>query len=350
MMSTQRESIFASALRSFMRALFTVFGVFLGLIPIMIVIAGASAHPTIPLSSRTHVQIAPDAEGNRDALGKDTPLILEIDIHGVIGTEQLNTQTIQTILQESQEAPIETKRVMAIMLHISSPGGTTSDSDSIYRMIKAYKKRFGIPVYAYVDGLCASGGVYVSAAADKIFATPNSLIGSVGVMIPPFFNFSAAMEKWGVSAKTLTAGTDKDSFNPTRTWKANEGQDIENSMEYLYQSFVDIVVENRPNMDRDNLVNEIGARVFPAPQALEIGFIDEIVDVPEEALRELALEAGIASKGYQVIRLEGRNWISEIFTSSNPLWRGKVQHELQWMPGMDSRLNNQFLYLHTLHH
>src|SRR5690606_9333623 len=137
------------------------------------------------------------------------------------GTESFNMNTFRAQLMESREGIFEKSPVVALLLHIQSPGGTVIDADGIYRAIKAYKAQHNIPVYAYVDGLCASGGMYIAAAADKIFASDVSLIGSVGVISPPTFNFTKTMEKLGIEALTLSAGIGKDDLNPFRPWKAD---------------------------------------------------------------------------------------------------------------------------------
>lgn len=65
------------------------------------------------------------------------------------------------------------------LVYINTPGGTVVDADGIYRALLEYKTKYDVPIYAYIDGLCASGGMYVALAADKIFASDVSLIGSV---------------------------------------------------------------------------------------------------------------------------------------------------------------------------
>lgn len=346
-MSIPQESILRSAFRALIRTAFTVFGVFLGLIPVFFFIAGISVAPGVDVRPHTSVQMAPDADGQRRALEADTPLVLHLDIRGVIGDERLNSRIIDNVLQESQEAPLGEGRIRAIFLRINTPGGTVTDSDGIYRSIKRYKELHGIPVYAYVDGLCASGGMYVSSAADRVYASSTSLVGSVGVVIPPFFNFSQAMDKWGVVAKTISAGTNKDALNPTRPWAEGEEQNLVDLTQYLYTHFVDLVVSNRSAVDRERLVSELGARVYPATEAQKIGFIDGVEDNPGAVLEQLIVEADLENEDYQVVMMESRNWLSDIFSLSNPLLQGRVKHEMQVIPGLDARFSGQFLYLYA---
>src|SRR5690606_22323692 len=115
---------------------------------------------------------------------------LQINVHGVIGDAKsgIDTKMAQNILLDSRTGDFKNERGKGILLHMNTPGGTVVDSDNIYRMLKTYKERYKVPVFAFVDGLCASGGMYISCAADKVYAGPASIIGSVGVIIGPFFN------------------------------------------------------------------------------------------------------------------------------------------------------------------
>ncbi|MFI5264393.1 MAG: S49 family peptidase, partial [Candidatus Kapaibacterium sp.] len=91
---------------------------------------------------------------------------------------------------ESQEGDFKNNRVKGILLYMDTPGGYSTDSDTIYRLLMEYKKQYKVPIYAYVDGLCASGGMYIAITADKIMASDTSLIGSIGVIAPTFMNFT----------------------------------------------------------------------------------------------------------------------------------------------------------------
>ena len=126
------------------------------------------------LKSQNSMAILPDAEGNKQFLPKSAPIILQLNLKGVIGKESLTAEEIETQLIESKQGNLKERKIRGIFLNIDSPGGSAIDSDTIYRRIKAYKEKYSIPVYAYVDGTCASGGIFAACAADKIYATPVS--------------------------------------------------------------------------------------------------------------------------------------------------------------------------------
>jgi len=342
-----RDSIFYSTIRAFFVALFGVFGFIVGLI-VLIAAIGAMSSTTLSEPEASFSQkVVANAEGERKTtLGKDVPVILQLNIDGIIGAEGLTMQTIRKLLVESREGDLKNDRVKGIILHINSPGGTVVDADGIYRALKTYKEQYKVPVYAYVDGLCASGGMYVAAAADKIYASDVSLIGSVGVVSPAFLNFTDLISKIGVQALTLTAGKDKDVLNPLRPWKPGEEKEIQDIIDYYYKLFVNIVTTNRPEIDKTKLVDDYGAKVFDPIQAKEYGFINEAGYGPREALKKLLEEVKITDNNYQVIEMQHKSWYSELFGSESSLLKGKVKHQLDLGTELDPNLANQFLYLY----
>ena len=211
-----------------------------------------------------------------------------------------------------------------------------------------YKKTYNVPIYAFVDGLCASGGMYICSAADKIYATSPSIIGSVGVILGPSFNFSEAMEKIGVQACTITQGKDKDMLNPFRPWVPGEQQSLMDITHSLYMQFVDIVVSGRKELDKDKLINEYGAQVYVADQAHEYGYIDVPDTSYSVALKDLVTTAGIAEpQAYQVVQLEmPSSLLQSLIQSKSALFTGKLTHVFQIAPGMSSELSGKFLYLY----
>lgn len=292
--------------------------------------------------------IQANAEGVRKVLPSTSPVILKVNIQGVIGMDDLTRHKFQELLIESREKSLKNDRVKAILLCIDSPGGTVSDADGIYHALKAYKKQFEVPVYAYVDGLCASGGMYIACAADKIYASDASLVGSIGVLFPAMFNFVKLMEKVGIDSKTLTAGKGKDEMNPFRTWQPDEGANYQKIVDDFYSIFVDIVVGNRPNVDREKLIVEYGANIFPAKKSQEIGYIDQSGFSLNETLADLAEHAGLEKDDYQVIELKEENWFRSLFKSSREmsLFRGVIKHQLELPSDIDAKLMNQYLYLY----
>lgn len=340
-MEFNRESIFAGSLRSFCKSIATILGIAIGIGFVMIglaILVGPNYYPP-----KSQPLILPDADGNRDMLSGSSPVILCIDIHGVIGMGDLTSGKIGNLLLDSREDFLR-GRVKAILLNINTPGGSSVDSDTIYRTLISYKQQYHVPIYAYVDGLCASGGMYVACAADKIYASESSIIGSVGVILGPNFNFSDAMSRYGVGALTLTEGKDKDELNPFRPWRPNEGAPLKAAMEILYDRFVSIVAASRPQLTKDLLINVYGAHVFAAKEAEKLGYIDVGSADYRDTVRALAEVAQISEKErYQVVRLSPpRPFFSDLAQSFSPV--KVIRSALGLSPTDLSGLNGQFLY------
>lgn len=342
-----RESILYSAIRALFVAFCVVIGLSLGFVFITLLLGSLGGGATeAKLTTVNTEEILPNANGKREVLTGSPPVILQINIDGVIGMEELSAKSIRQILVESREGDFKDNRVKGIILYIDTPGGTVNDANAIYQALQEYKKKYNVPIYAYIDGLCASGGMYVALAADKIFSSDVSLIGSVGVIAPTFMNFTKLLEKIGVDTMTLSAGKDKDAMNPLRPWKPGEEDNYRYLINYFYDHFVDLVTTHRPAITKEKLVNDYGAHVFPAPQALEKGFIDVSNVLLVDALKEMLTHVGIEGDHYQFIRLEHRGWWRSLFSSETNVLTGKMQHQITISPEIDILFSNQYLYLY----
>jgi signal peptide peptidase SppA len=342
------ESISRGFFRSFMMRLGTIMGILLGVFlsfMVMGLFLGKSDGDS-DLKYAYSPTILANADDKREVLDDDAPVILKLNIEGTIGLKDLTRNKIRELLIESREKTLKDGRVKAILLNIDSPGGTVTDADGIYRLLKDYKERYHVPIYAHVDGLCASGGMYIACAADKILSSESSVIGSIGVLVPTAMNYTKLMEKLGVDSLTMTAGKGKDELNPFRPWKPNESANIQGLVDDFYQTFVGIVTENRPEVNRERLVTEYGANIFTAPKAKEIGLIDESGVNYNQALALLAKDASLEEGKYQVIELSEDNWLSSLFKAEGgmSLLKGEVTHRLEIQGELDPTLMNKFLY------
>lgn len=344
-MEFQHESIFVSALRSFCRMFFGVCGIFIAIVLISLLYNSVSETESSPTEAKTKIKYLPDTNGNRES-SSSSPVILQLNIHGIIGDgKNLDSTHVQNILLDSRTGTFKKNRVKGILLHMNTPGGTVVDSDNIYRMLNQYKERYKVPVFAYIDGLCASGGMYVASAADKIFAGPASIVGSVGVIVGPFFNIYDTLSRIGVLSRTFTEGLDKDMMSPFRPWKENEEVSLKAVTAYFYHQFVDIVTTARPSIDKTKLIQEYGAKVFDPVTAKEYGFIDEAGVTRDQALLALLESAKIDhTKTYQVVELEPKSeWLSDLFNTNSPLFTGKIEHTIDTGA---PKLRDQIAYLY----
>lgn len=297
------------------------------------------------IPSEYTLTIRPNVKGIRKKLSESVPAILELEINGIIGTQELSQDSIQTLLTESRENGLKNDRVKGILLHINSPGGTVTDADGIYRALLQYKSHYNVPIFAYTDGLCASGGMYIACAADEIYSTPTTLIGSIGVISPPFFNVVDLMNKIGVSSTTVSAGIGKDEMNPFRPWKKNEDQQIQEIIEHYYTDFVNLVSTHRPKVSKQDLIELYGAKIFPGSKAVEIGFVDGSGS-RNEVLEKLLAKLDIEDDYYQVVQLARCNWLAQLFKAESPLYTGKIQHEFKIHGNIPECMAGKPLYLY----
>ena len=185
---------------------------------------------------------------------------------------------------------IDDKKVKAIVLRVNSPGGSAQASENILNHIKLAKEK-GKPVVVSMGDYAASGGYYISAEADKIFAQDNTITGSIGV----FLMFPTAKElmeeKIGITVDTIKTGRFSTALDPIMGIGAAEGAELQMMADHVYDQFL-TVVSNGRNMEKE-AVNEIAqGRVWTGKKALEIGLVDEIGDL-NQAIAAAAELAGI---------------------------------------------------------
>lgn len=335
-----RETIASSALRSMTKTLFGLIGIALGIFFIIFLFGGlfpGSPLQTLPPPQQKYdIEVRPDAEGQRKVLPRSAPLILVLDIEGVFGSRYLNAENFAERLQETREGTLKDRRIAGILLNINSPGGSLSDIDAIYRTLRTYAEQNRIPVYAYTEGGALSGGYYLAAAAEKIFAGPSALVGSIGVIMPPMLNFSETLKKLGVEGVTISSGEGKDLLNPTRAWKPGEEKPLEEISNFYYNQFVNIVAESR-DLEPDHIINKVKAGFYPSPVALELGLVDDANANLSKALLALAKRAGVADEPYQVVGMKRRiNVFDDLFHEKSIL-SGEMTHRLE-MPGANEKL------------
>jgi len=186
----------------------------------------------------------------------------------------------------------------------------------------------------------------IACAADQNFSSSVGIIGSVGVLMGPNFNIAELMEKYGVKQLTITRGKDKDMLSPYREWKPGEDQSLKDLIDYEYSVFTDIVVERRPEMNKNDLINVYGAQVYDPLRAQEYGYIDDGKSSYSQALSQLLEAASITDK-YQVIELKIlRPVLSDLIEGKLSLFNGKVKHEFPFFSEFPPEFVNCPLYFY----
>jgi protease-4 len=161
-------------------------------------------------------------------------------------------------------------KVKGFILRINSPGGAVGPSQEMYSYIKNMEK----PVYVAMKSLATSGGYYVAAAADKIYALPGTITGSIGVIIK-FPNFKELYKKIGIDITTIKSGKFKDIGSSSRELTEDERELLQQTIDEVYQQFVQDILSTRP-VDNETLLQYADGRILVGSFAKKINLVDEL--------------------------------------------------------------------------
>lgn len=215
----------------------------------------------------------------------------------------------ETISAEIKKARLDTS-IKAIVLRVNSPGGSALASDVIWREVTLAKKVK--PFVVSMGDVAASGGYYISCAADTIVAQPNTITGSIGVIGIILNTQKFFSNKLGITFDTVKTGRFSDFGSQNRPLTAEEKKIGEGEVERIYNGFVDHVAEGR-NMNAAD-VDSIGqGRVWSGVDAIKIGLADKLGGLNDA----IAIAARMAKVGtYRIISLpEQKNFLERILES-----------------------------------
>ena len=220
--------------------------------------------------------------------GKEKGKVLVVHIRGTISnvprkrfitTRPSMVQEVVSQLRKAAKDP----EVKALLLKIDSPGGSVTASDILYNEIMAFKKKTNAKVVVAMMGVAASGGYYIALPADHIMAHPTSVTGSVGVLfLRP--DVSGLMDKIGIDVDVSKTGEKKDMGSPFRQPTSEEKQIIRDLIGQLGNKFLARIDEHR-KIEPEALKKISSARIFLAPDALELGMVDNIGYIGEAVSR-----------------------------------------------------------------
>lgn len=198
--------------------------------------------------------------------------IAKLFIEGIIQNE--NQEYNQKWLLETIYNLKDDKQNKGIALVINSPGGAVYEADEIYLALQDYKTS-GKPIFVYQTNLAASGGYYISCAANKIFANRNTLTGSIGVITGSSFDITGLLNNLGIKSETIHSGKNKNMFNFNEPVTEEQKQIMQSLSDECYEQFTSIVAMNR-NIPIFEVKKIADGRIYTAKQALENGLIDSI--------------------------------------------------------------------------
>jgi len=217
--------------------------------------------------------------------------IAVVPINGIIMDEMANRveRWMRTIEKDAD--------IKAIVLEIDSPGGSVTASDAIWHRIHEYKIAHpNTPVLVSMTGLAASGGYYVSCAADELYAQPSSLTGNIGVLLPQY-NLSKLFDKWGIEENTIVSSgaTFKNAGSMFKAEKPEDRAYLQDIADKAFAQFKDVVATGRGTKLTKPLKEIANGKIYVAADAKTLGLIDDI-KYPEEVYDIAAKKAGLTKK------------------------------------------------------
>jgi protease IV len=213
------------------------------------------------------ILLAIDWKGGGDVSGKHTALV---EVSGIIaaGTDA-SAERVTAALQ----AAFKDKNTQGVVVRINSPGGSPVQAQNIYEEMRRLRKKHPtIPLYAVVEDLCASGGYYVAAAADRIFVGKSSIVGSIGVRMDGF-GVTGLMEKLGVERRLLTAGENKGFLDPFLPVDEKQKQHAQTLLEDIHKQFIGVVREGRGKRLKET-PDMFSGLIWTGQKSLELGLAD----------------------------------------------------------------------------
>ncbi|WEY90932.1 signal peptide peptidase SppA [Bacillus subtilis] len=192
------------------------------------------------------------------------------DSSSLLGADGYNHRTFLKNLERAKDD----KTVKGIVLKVNSPGGGVYESAEIHKKLEEIKKETKKPIYVSMGSMAASGGYYISTAADKIFATPETLTGSLGVIMESV-NYSKLADKLGISFETIKSGAHKDIMSPSREMTKEEKNIMQSMVDNSYEGFVDVISKGR-GMPKAEVKKIADGRVYDGRQANKLNLVDEL--------------------------------------------------------------------------
>jgi protease-4 len=195
-----------------------------------------------------------------------------VDLNGEIGGDG---GVSADLLNGALNTAFDDKHTKAVVLRINSPGGSPVQAGQVFDEIKRLREKHPkIPLYVVVDDICASGGYYIAAAADKIFVDKASLVGSIGVLMDGF-GFTEGMKKLGVERRLLTAGENKgflDPFSPVQPIQETHARVM---LDEIHQQFIQTVRKGRGKRLKET-PDMFSGLVWSGARSVELGLADAL--------------------------------------------------------------------------
>jgi protease IV len=206
------------------------------------------------------------------AAGKHTALV---DVVGVIDAK--GDSSADRVTEALQNA-FKNKNTQGVILRINSPGGSPVQAGIIYDEIRRLRGIYpNIPMYAVVEDICASGGYYIAAAADKIYVDKASIVGSIGVIMDGW-GFTGTMEKLGVERRALVSGENKAFLDPFSPVDEKQKRHAQSMLDDIHKQFIDVVKRGRGKRLKES-PDIFSGLLWTGEKSVELGLSDGLGSV-----------------------------------------------------------------------
>ena len=220
--------------------------------------------------------------GNADAdLAVFGGRVAVVEVEGII----LEVDDLVRDLKSYRENP----SIRAVVVRVNSPGGVVGPTQEVHQALLKLREA-GKPVVASLSSIAASGGYYIAVAADRVYANPGTLTGSIGVIMQ-FPNVDGLLKKVGVDYVVVKAGQYKDLGNFARPMRAEERQVLQALLDDVHGQFIDAVATGR-KLSREDVVRFADGRIFSGVQAKSMAMVDELGGL-DDAINAAAKLAGL---------------------------------------------------------
>jgi protease-4 len=193
-----------------------------------------------------------------------------VDVVGVIDAK--GDASADRVTEALQNA-FKNKNTQGVILRINSPGGSAVQAGIIYDEIRRLRGIHpNVPMYAVVEDICASGGYYIAAAADKIYVDKASIVGSIGVIMDGW-GFTGTMEKLGVERRALVSGENKAFLDPFSPVDEKQKRHAQSMLDDIHKQFIDVVRKGRGKRLKET-PDLFSGLLWTGEKSIELGLSD----------------------------------------------------------------------------
>ncbi len=280
--------------------------------------------------------------------GSELKKIVVLDVDGVIQDSGDSSSFFQSAGYNHQLFLKQLKyikdddTVKGVILRVNSPGGGVVESAEIHKKLVELQKDSKKPVYISMGSMAASGGYYISTAAKKIYASPETLTGSLGVIMEGI-NYKGLADKYGVDFVTIKSGKYKDIMSPTRKMTEEERNILQSMIDNSYQGFVKVISEGR-HLSVDQVKQIADGRVYDGRQAKELKLIDGFGYL-DDVITQMKTDEKL--KGAKVVRYTESLGFGSLFSFQAKKWMGDSAEMAGLMKVLSKPNSPRLMYLYA---